>query len=141
MRRIAGENANTVVAGFAVPIPLFNDNSGAIATARAELAAADARLNATRLNAEADWRAAASQAAAADRRLSASREAQTAAEEAYRLARIGYDSGRTPLVELLAARRGVTEAQTRGLDARVARIRAEAILARLLGRIPFGDTP
>ena len=140
-RRIAGENANTVVAGVAVPLPLFNNNSGAIATAAAELAAADARLNAARLNAEADWRSAASQALAADRRLGATDEAQRAADEAYRLARIGYDSGRTPLVELLSARRNLTDAQLRGLDARVARVRAEAILARLMGRIPFGDTP
>ena len=140
-RRIAGENANTVVAGVAVPLPLFNNNSGAIATASAELAAADARLNAARLNAEADWRVASSQALAADRRLTATAEAEAAANEAYRLGRIGYDAGRTPLVELLAARRNLTEAQMRGLDARVARIRAEASLARLMGRIPFGDNP
>ncbi len=140
-RRIAGENANTVVAGFAVPLPLFNNNSGAIATASAELAAADARLNGVRLNAEADWRAASSQAFAADRRLGATAEAESAANEAYRLARIGYDAGRTPLVELLTARRNLTEAQMRGLDARMARIRAEAALARLMGRIPFGDNP
>ena len=109
--------------------------------AAAELAAADARLNATRLNAEADWRAAASQANAADRRLTATAQAETAADEAYRLARVGYDAGRTPLVELLAARRNLTEAQLHGLDARMARIRAEAILARLTGRIPFGENP
>jgi len=140
-RRIAGENANTVVAGVAVPLPLFNNNSGAIATASAELAAADARLNTARLNAEAEWRGASAQALAADRRLIAAAEAEAAANEAYRLGRIGYDAGRTPLVELLAARRGLTEAQMRGLDARMARIRAEASLARVMGRIPFGDNP
>jgi cobalt-zinc-cadmium efflux system outer membrane protein len=140
-RRIAGENANTVVAGVAVPLPLFNNNSGAIATASAELAAADARLNTARLNAEAEWRGASAQALAADRRLIAAAEAEAAANEAYRLGRIGYDAGRTPLVELLAARRGLTEAQMRGLDARMARIRAEASLARMTGRIPFGDNP
>ena len=141
LRRLAGENANTFVAGLAVPLPLFNDNSGAIATATAELAAADARLNAARFNAEADWRVASSQALAADRRLRATAEAEAAANEAYRLGRIGYDAGRTPLVELLAARRNLTEAQMRGLDARVARIRAEASLARMAGRIPFGANP
>lgn len=140
-RRLGGENASTVVAGVAVPLPLFNNNSGAITTAAAELAAADARLNGVRLNAEADWRAASSQALAADRRLGATAEAESAASEAYRLARIGYDAGRTPLVELLAARRNLTEAQLHGLDARMVRIRAEAALARLMGRIPFGDNP
>ncbi len=139
VRRIAGENATTVVAGLAVPLPFFNNNSGTIATAAAELTAADARLNAARLNAEADWRSASSQALAADRRLNAAAQAEAAANEAYRLGRIGYDAGRTPLVELLTARRSLTEAQLRGLDARVARIRAEAILSRLMGRVPFGD--
>lgn len=141
VRRIAGENATTVVAGLGVPLPLFNNNRGGIASAAAELSAADARLNGVRLNAEADWRAASSQALAADRRLTAANGAEAAAGEAYRLARIGYDAGRTPLVELLTARRNLTEAQLRGLDARAARIRAEATLARLTGRIPFGGTP
>jgi cobalt-zinc-cadmium efflux system outer membrane protein len=141
LRRLAGENANTVVAGVSVPLPLFNNNSGAVATASAELAAADARLNTARLNAEADWRVASSQALAADRRLSATAEAEAAANEAYRLGRIGYDAGRTPLVELLTARRNLTEAQMRGLDARMARVRAEASLARVMGRIPFGGNP
>ncbi len=140
-RHLEGDNANALVAGVSVPLPLFNNNRGAIATASAELAAADARLNAVRLNAEADWRAASAQAFAADRRLRATADAEAAANEAYRLARIGYDAGRSPLVELLSARRGLTEAQMRGLDARIARIRAEAILARLMGRIPFGETP
>jgi cobalt-zinc-cadmium efflux system outer membrane protein len=140
-RRFPGENSTSVVAGLAVPLPLFNNNSGAIATAAAELSAADARLNSARLNADADWRSASSQALAADRRVTAANGAEAAAGEAYRLARVGYDAGRTPLVELLTARRNLTEAQMRVLDARVARIRAEAILARLTGRIPFGDTP
>jgi cobalt-zinc-cadmium efflux system outer membrane protein len=140
-RRIEGADANTVVAGVSVPLPLFDNNRGNIETASAELAAADARLNAARLNAEADWRAGVAQALAADRRLRAAAEAEAAANEAYRLARIGYDAGRSPLVELLAARRGLTEAQIRSLDARMARLRAEAILARLSGRIPFGDMP
>jgi len=141
VRRIAGENATTLVATFAVPIPLFNNNRGAIATALAEAEAASARLAAARLNVDADWRAASSQALAADRRVGAATQAETAANEAYRLARIGYDAGRTPLVELLTARRNLTEAQLRTLDARAARIRAEAALARLQGRIPFGDIP
>jgi cobalt-zinc-cadmium efflux system outer membrane protein len=84
---------------------------------------------------------ASSQALAADRRLSATAEAEAAANEAYRLGRIGYDAGRTPLVELLAARRNLTEAQMRGLDARMARVRAEASLARVMGKIPFGGNP
>ncbi|HXJ00533.1 MAG TPA: TolC family protein [Micropepsaceae bacterium] len=141
VRRFAGENAKAVVAGVSVPLPLFNNNSGNITTAEAELAAAEARLSAVRLSAEADFRAAVVQAIAAERRLNAADGAEQAANEAYRLARIGYDAGRTPLVELLAARRGLTDAQLRSLEGRAARVRAEASLARLTGRIPFGENP
>jgi cobalt-zinc-cadmium efflux system outer membrane protein len=130
-----------VIAGVSVPLPLFDNNSGNITTASAELSAADARLGAARLNAEADWRSAIEQAAAAGRRLRATADAEAAANEAYRLARVGYDAGRTPLLELQTARRGLTDAQTRSLDATLARIRAEATLARLMGRIPFGENP
>jgi len=45
------------------------------------------------------------------------------------------------LVELLLARRNLTLAQAATLDARLARIRAEAQLARLSARIPFGAAP
>jgi cobalt-zinc-cadmium efflux system outer membrane protein len=138
-RRFAGENAKGVIAGVSVPLPLFNDNRGNVASAEGELAAAAARVNAAQLNTEADFRSASVQALAAERRLAAVDQAEQAAGEAYRLARIGYDAGRTPLVELLAARRNLTDAQLRSLDARGARVRAEASLARLTGRVPFGE--
>lgn len=138
-RRLPGEDANAWVAGMSVALPIFDRNRGAVAARLAELSAADARLNAARLEASANWRVAVSQARAADNRLKASEETETTAREAYRLSRIGYDAGRTPLIELLAARRGLIDAQLRSLDARFARIRAEATLARLAGRIPFGD--
>jgi cobalt-zinc-cadmium efflux system outer membrane protein len=141
LRSFGGENAKGVIAGVSVPLPLFNDNRGNVATAEGELAAAAARVNAAQLNAEADFRATSVQALAAERRLAAVDQAEQAAGEAYRLARIGYDAGRTPLVELLAARRNLTDAQLRSLDARGARVRAEASLARLTGRIPFGENP
>jgi outer membrane protein, heavy metal efflux system len=138
-RRLPGEDANALVAGMSVSLPLFDRNRGAVAARLAEFSAADARLNAARLEAGANWRAATSQARAAANRLQASEETEATAREAYRLSRIGYDAGRTPLIELLATRRGLIDAQLRSLDARVARIQAEATLARLAGRIPFGE--
>jgi cobalt-zinc-cadmium efflux system outer membrane protein len=141
VRQFGGENAKAVVAGIGVPLPLFDNNRGAIAAAEAELAAANARVDTARLSAEADWRSAALQALAAGRSLAAASEAERAADEAYRLARIGYDAGRTPLIEVLTARQNSTEAQLRTLDARAARLRAETTLARLTGGIPFGGNP
>lgn len=141
VRRLAGEDATTMVAGVSVPVPLFDNNRGSIAAAAAELQAADARLLAARLAAAADWRSANAQVLAADRRLAATSEAEAAAQEAYRLARIGYDAGRAPLAELLSARQRLTEARRSTLGAQFARVRAEAAFARLTGRIPFGENP
>lgn len=136
-RHIAGDDADVWVAGFSIPLPITDRNRGEIAAAHAELDAADARLTAARLQVEAESRAATAAALAAESRLAASDQGERSAREAYRLARIGYESGRTPLFELQSTRRALIEAQLRSLDARVARVSAEATLARLSGRIPF----
>ena len=141
LRRVEAFHDTLVVGGLSIPLPLFDKNRGNIAAALGQFSAADARLNAARLEAENGYRAAQTQALAANARVAASAQAQAASEEAYRLARIGYDAGRTPLVELLIARRNVTTAQSAALDARLARLNAEAALARLSGRIPFGENP
>jgi len=141
IRRLTGDNATVFVGGVSVPLPLFDKNRGNISAAVAQLDAADARLTAARLEAENGYRSAAAQARAAETRVAASAQAETSADEAYRLARLGYDAGRTPLIELLTTRRNLTVAQAATLDARLARITAEAALARLFGRIPFGDNP
>lgn len=138
-RRFEGQSGGALVAGLSAPIPLFDRNRGAVTAASAKLNAADAHLNAARLDAQAEWRAAAAQANAGHARLKAATDAEGAAREGYRLSRIGYDAGRTPLLELSAARRALVEAEARLLDAKLARLRAEATLARLAGRTPFGD--
>ena len=53
----------------------------------------------------------------------------------------GVESILTALIELLTTRRNLTAVEGATLDARLARIDAEAALARLFGRIPFGGTP
>ena len=141
VRRLTGSDETVFVAGVSVTLRLFDRNQGNIAAAMAELEGADARLTAARLEALNGWRSAVALARAADARVSASTQAEMASDEAYRLARVGYDAGRTPLVEVLLARRSLTLAQAATLEARLARIRAEAELARLSARIPFGAAP
>jgi cobalt-zinc-cadmium efflux system outer membrane protein len=141
LRRIAGENSTLFVGGIVVPLPLFDNNRGNITAALAELDAADARLRGARAEAQTGWLSAVTQANAAQSRLAAAGQAAMAADQAYRLTRTGYDAGRTPLIEVLTARRNLTDAELRLLESRVARIRAEAALARLSGRIPFGGAP
>lgn len=133
-RRFGGGNGTTLVGGLSAPLPLFDDNRGSVSSARAQLDAADARLRTARLEAEADWRSGLVRLAAAQTGLRAAEDGAQASEEAYRLSRIGYDAGRTPLVEVLAARRAVIEAKTRALAATTQRVQAEAALARLAGR-------
>lgn len=138
VRRLAGDDAAALVAGVSVPLPLFDRNRGATQAARAELTGAEARLRQAELDAAADLRAAQSQARSAAARVEAAAAGEGAAREAYRLARLGYDAGRLPLLELTAVRRALAAAQIRTLDARLAQVRAAAEIARLSGRTPFG---
>lgn len=139
IRRYAGEDATGFVASVSAPLPIFDRNRGNVSAAQAELRGAEARLNAARLDAEGDIRSTLAQATAADARLSAARETERTAEEAYRLTRIGYEAGKLQLVELFNARRALADALASTLDARLGRLSAEAALARLQGRAPFGD--
>lgn len=138
VRRLQGDDATAFVAGVSVPLPLFNRNRGATDAARAEFTASQARLRQAEFDADADLRAAQSQARSAGSRVEAATAGEAAAAEAYRLARLGYDAGRLPLLELSSARRALAAARVRTLDARLARVRAEAEIARLTGRTPFG---
>lgn len=141
VRRIQEEDATAMVAGVSMPFPIFDRNRGNIGAARAELNAAEARLNAARLEAEAGARSGLARATAAQSRLAAAREGERTAEEAYRLTRIGYEGGKLDLVELLNARRALTEARTQTIEAATERLGAQAALARLAGVAPFGDHP
>ena len=138
-RRLEGVDGTALVAGVSLPLPLFDRNKGSITAASARLAAAEARLRGARLDAEAERRSASAQAFAGQARLASAAQAETAAREGYRLARIGYEGGKTSLLDVLSARRSLTEAATRLIDARLARIRAEARLARLADRPLLGE--
>ena len=141
LRRLRGDDATAAVFGLSAPLPLFDRNRGAVAAATANAQAAQARLAIVQADQEAERRAAAGQVAASSQTLEASLQAQSAAAEAYRLARIGYDAGRLPLSEVLSARRELIAARGRAVDTKLARVKAFADLARAQGRMPFGDQP
>ena len=96
-------------------------------------------MSIARFDAEAGARSGLARATAAFSRIAAARDAERTAEEAYRLSRIGYEGGKLSLLEVLNARRALTEARTSAVDARLERLSAEAALARLAGTTPFGD--
>jgi cobalt-zinc-cadmium efflux system outer membrane protein len=141
VRRLQGDDATAAVFGLSAPLPLFDRNRGAVAAASANAQAAQARLAMVQAEQDGDRRAATAQVAAAGQTLDASRQAESAASEAYRLARLGYDAGRLPLSEVLAARRDLIAARGRAVDTKLARVKAFADLARAQGHIPFGDQP
>ena len=139
VRRLEVDKANAIIAGITIPFPLFDRNRGNIAAAQAELRGAEARAVATLLESEAEISAAVALNEAADARVAAAEQTLGTAEETYRLARIAYESGKSPLIELIAARHGLGLARGVVLDAAAARLDARANLARLQGLTITGE--
>ena len=109
-----------------------------IRAAYAEERAAEARLIAQQQEARAGRFAAVAALAASGSRTRAADNGVAAAEEAYRLSRIGFEAGRLSQLELRSTRTGLVQARDVAIAARLTRARAEAELARLEGRAPFG---
>ncbi|PZU44474.1 MAG: hypothetical protein DI568_15510 [Sphingomonas sp.] len=112
VRRLAAEDATAMVAGVAIPFPLFNRNGGNIAAAAADARSAEAQRERRVREAEARLAAADARARAAVERV-ATYETQVVpgAAEALRIARLGYAAGRFPYVDLLQAQRGLAAAR------------------------------
>ncbi|WP_299109900.1 TolC family protein [uncultured Bradyrhizobium sp.] len=139
VRRLDYENSTALVGGVTIPLHIFDRNRGNIAASRAEVDMAEARLAIARNEARAEAQAAAAELAAANARATAAIDAKATADETYRLARIAYEAGKSPLVELLAARHGLGAARGVMLDAQTAQFEARARLARLQGRTITGE--
>lgn len=139
LRRLEIDNANALIAGISLPFPLFDRNRGNIDAAQAELRGAEARKAGALLETEAEISASLALNEAADARAAAADRTLRTAQESYRLARIAYEAGKSPLIELLAARHGLGAARGVVLDAAAARFDARARLARLSGRTITGE--
>ncbi len=141
MRTFGYTEQKAATIGVSLSIPLFDRNKDGIDAARERANSAAMRLETARLNAVAAHRSAVAQVTASERRLQAAELGETAALDAYRLGRIGYEAGKTALFELLAIRRQVSESMERTIDARLDRVRAIASLSMAEGRIAFGESP
>jgi len=137
VRRFEEYDSQALTFGISVSLPLFDRNTGAISAARAEQRAAEARLASLKLEAQADRSAAQARLDASITRTRAADNGVAATEEAYRLARAGFDAGRISQLELRSIRAALIAARNTAVDARLARVRAEVELARLDGRAPF----
>ena len=136
--RDTGDEAFTV--GIELTVPLFDRNRGGIRAAYAEERAAEARLIAQQQEARAGRFAAVAALAASGSRTRAADNGVAAAEEAYRLSRIGFEAGRISQLELRSTRAALIASRNAAVDARIARVLAEIDLARLEGRAPFGES-
>ena len=141
MRRFAWSSDKAATIGISASIPLFDRNQAGVEAARERANGAAMRVEGARMEALASHRSAVAQVEASDKRLQAAEQGEAAASDAYRLGRVGYDAGKTALVELLAIRRALSEAKALTIEARFARVRALATLSMAEGRNVFGEAP
>lgn len=141
VRRLEAEDATALVAGVALPLPLFNRNGGNIAAAAAEARRAEAAL------AQAEIEARVRAANARGTLETALAQSETfasavipAAEEGLRIARLGYAAGKFPYIELLEAQRALSAARRQRIDAALEVTRASADLDRAVGRSIFPES-
>lgn len=139
VRRLEVDNATAIVAGISLPLNLFDRNRGNIAAAEAEARVAEARLRGAKLDAQSSVSTALALVSATDARVAAAERTMATANETYRLARVAYEAGKSPLLELLVARRGLGVSRGVYVDAQAARLDAYANLARLQGLTVTGE--
>ena len=122
---------------ISIPLPLFNNGRAAVAQASSERLRAEAQQRVTAIEVDqAIARAQAEAANAATTAATASGPALQAAEEAARIARIGYREGKFGQLELLDAERTLAETRRATIDALLNYHSAQAQLERLTVRAP-----
>lgn len=122
---------------ISIPLPLFNNGRAAVAQASSERLRAEAQQRVTAIEVDqAIARAQAEAANAATTAATASGPALQAAEEAARIARIGYREGKFGQLELLDAERTLAETRLAAINALLNYHSAQAQLERLTVRAP-----
>lgn len=139
VRKFAWSNQAAFLVGATSQIPVFDRNIQGVVAAQERVASAEARLEATQLDTNAMHRAAVSQLSASEQRLEAAKQGEAVATEAYRLGRIGYDAGKTSLIELMSIRHTLAEARGLVINARLAKIQALVTFSITEGRMVFGE--
>ena len=131
VRRFRESGDTALVAGISIPLPIRDRNRGNIEAAGAESNAAESRLLLARIDANrAQYDARMLLGAAEVRYEALAGPGLQQAEEALRLARIGYNAGKFSLIELIDAQTALTTAKLNLIEARLDRARALAALIR-----------
>lgn len=133
VRRLAETRDNAAVISLSVPLPLFNRGGAEVARAKAEFDRAQADRKGIAAALDGALAAAQNEAEDALAAAAASRPALAAANEAARIARIGYAEGKFSQLDLLEAERSLTQTREAAIDSLAALHEARARLARLQG--------
>ncbi|MGA1798741.1 TolC family protein [Sphingomonas sp. 4RDLI-65] len=136
-RRLSVSNDVAGVFSLSVPLPFFNGGRAAVDMATAQRDQADANRRVALLEADqaiASARVDAANAATTAR--TATGPMLAAAQEATRIARIGYREGKFGQLDLLEAERALAETRTTAIDALASYHDAEARLDRLVAPAP-----
>lgn len=140
VRRLSASGDTALVFSLSLPLPVFDAGRAAVAQAEAERSRAEAQRRAAALDvaqAITDARAEAENAATTARM--ANGPALAAAQEAARIARIGYREGKFGQLDLLDAERTLAETRAAAIDALAAYQTAKARLERLTTPAPAPD--
>lgn len=136
-RRLEATNDVAAVFGVSLPIPLFNNGRAGIDAARAQREQADALRRVALLDAQRAIATAETDLANAEANARAANgPALSAAQEAARIARIGYREGKFGQLDLLEAERTLAQTRSAAIDALAAYQDAKARLERLTARAP-----
>ncbi len=136
-RRLEATNDTAAVFGLSVPLPLFNNGRASTDMASAQRQQADAQRRLALLDAEQAISSARAEAAnAATTARNANGPTLAAAQEAARIARIGYREGKFGQLDLLEAERTLAETRATAIDALAAYHDAQARLERLTAPAP-----
>ncbi|WIW90433.1 TolC family protein (plasmid) [Sphingobium sp. V4] len=139
LRRLEATNDTAAVFTVSIPIPLFNNGNAAVAQASAERSRVEARRRMTALDVEQAIAEAQAEAANAETTArAAAGPALAAAQEAARIARIGYREGKFGQLDLLDAERTLADTRVAAIDALANYQNARARLERLTAPAPEG---
>ncbi|MBN9145690.1 MULTISPECIES: TolC family protein [unclassified Novosphingobium] len=137
IRRLSATGDTAMLFTITLPIPVFNSGAAAVRQASAQRDQAEAVKRMTALDVEqaiTDARTEASNAAVTAR--TANGPALAAAQEAARIARIGYREGKFSQLDLLDAERTLADTRIAAIDALASYQNARAQLERLTARAP-----
>lgn len=135
----ADDDEGALVAGFSVPLGIFDRNQGSVSRARAEQRRAEFDLEAGRRTLQREFSALQRAIAADAAAISATEdEVIPQAERALELAQDGYNRGAFSYLDVLEAQRALSDARQSRVDALRTFHNNEAALDRLTAR--FADT-